>query len=456
MRARRLGDLPARGRAVVYWMQRAQRGVDNPALNVAIETGNRLGLPVAVHFGLHPGYPRANARHYAFLLDGVEETARRCEARGAAFAFRPYPDHSILRFCDEVGAAVLIGDENPLREPESWRAAAARRLTIPFLTVDADVIVPSSHFEREEWAARTLRPKITKLLPRYLVAVGNPRARTAWPRGRKPASAPIDAASLLATLPLDRGAAPVPGARGGAGAARRALRRFLARGLARYHEDRNDPARDGTSRLSAYLHFGQIGPHTVALAVRRAKAPRAAREAYLEELIVRRELAVNFALRNPAYDSFASAPAWARASLAKHAKDPRPHRYDEAALEAAATHDPLWNAAQTEMAATGRMHGWLRMYWAKKILEWTESAEAAYSIAVRLNDRYLLDGRDPNGYAGIAWAIAGKHDRPWAPDKPVIGLLRPMTAAGAARKFDVGAAIARIARDASCATLSPR
>lgn len=437
-------------------MQRAQRGHDNPALNAAIAAGARLGLPVAAHFGLHPRYPRANARHVGFLLDGLEETARRCEARGVAFAFRPYPDHSILRFCEEVGAALVIGDENPLREPESWRARAAARLTVPFWTVDADVVVPSAHFDREEWAARTLRPKIAKLLPRYLKPVGNPRARVAWKRGARPASLPIEPASLLASLPLDRAASPVPGARGGTAAALRALRRFTARALARYHEDRNDPSLDGTSRLSAYLHFGQLGPHTVAIAVRRARAPRAAKAAYLEELIVRRELAVNFALRNAAYDSFASAPAWARATLARHAGDRRSHLYPEDRLEAAATHDPLWNAAQTEMVATGRMHGYLRMYWAKKILEWTPSAAIAYDVAARLNDRYLLDGRDPNGYAGIAWAIAGKHDRPWAPDKPVIGLLRPMSAAGAARKFDVAAAVARITRDAACGIVSGR
>jgi len=456
IRVRTLAPVPDGARCVVYWMQRAQRGLDNPALNAAIESANALGLPVAVHFGLHPGYPGANERHYAFLLDGLAETARRIEARGAAFAFRPYPDHSLLEFCREVRPALVVGDENPLREPERWRERAALRLETPFWTVDADVIVPAALLERQEYAARTIRPRIQRLLPRFLRAPGNPRARTGWPRGKAPRSAPIDPETLLRALPLDRSAAPVPAARGGTAAGLRTLRRFVARGLPRYHEDRNDPSRAGTSGLSAHLHFGHLGPHTVALAVRRAKAPRAAKAAFLEELIVRRELAVNFVARNPRYDSIEGAPAWGRRTLREAANDPRPHRYDERALEGAATHDPLWNAAQREMVATGRMHGYMRMYWAKKILEWTESPEAAWAAAVRLNNRYELDGRDPSGYTGIAWAIGGLHDRPWGPRRPVYGLIRAMSDAGAARKFDVGAYIGRVERAAGRAAATGR
>ena len=451
IRVRRDGDAPSRARCIVYWMQRSQRGLDNPALDIAVEAANRLALPLAVHFGLHPGYPRANERHYAFLLDGLPETARRCEARGAAFVFRPYPDHSLIRFCDEVRPALVVGDENPLREAESWRRSAARSLTVPFWTVDGDVIVPSCHFERDEYMARTLRPKIAKLLPRYLVARRAPRCRTAWKRSDRPRSAEIDPVAILESLPFDRSARPVPGPRGGTAAGLRALRRFLATRLAGYDADRNDPAIRGTSELSAYLPFGHLGPLRVALAVRRAKAPRAAKEAFLEELIVRRELAVNFVTRNPDYDRLAGGPAWGIRALRRHARDPRPALYEEAVLESGLTGDRLWNAAQLEMVSTGRMHGYMRMYWAKKILEWTPTPEIAFEVAVRLNDRYELDGRDPNGYAGIAWAIAGKHDRPWPPERPVLGFVRPMSAAGAARKFDVGAYIARVERALGCA-----
>jgi deoxyribodipyrimidine photo-lyase len=427
-------------------MQRAQRGLDNPALNVAIGAANALGLPLAVHFGLHPRYPGANERHYAFLLDGLEETARRVEARGAAFAFRPYPGHSLLDFCREVRAALVVGDENPLREPERWRERAARDLEAPFWTVDADVIVPTALFERQEYAARTLRPRLRRHLRRFLLPTGNPRVRVRWRPGTAPSSESIRPEALLGSLPLDRSAPRVPDARGGTAAGLRVLRHFVARGLARYAADRNDPARDGTSGLSPYLHFGQLGPHTVALAVKAARASRAAKEAFLEELIVRRELAVNFVARNPRYDSIEGAPAWGRRTLREAAGDPRPYRYDEAALEEGRTHDPLWNAAQREMVVTGRMHGYMRMYWAKKILEWTGDPGEAWEIAVRLNDRYQLDGRDPNGYAGVAWAIGGLHDRPWGPRRPVFGLIRTMTGAGAARKFDVAAYIARVER----------
>ena len=446
VRVRRDGDPPARPRCVVYWMQRSQRGRENAALNLAIDAANALRLPLAVHFGLHPHYPRANERHYAFLLDGLPEIAQTVEGRGAAFVFRPYPDHSLLRFCEEVAPALVVGDENPLREPESWREHAARRLRAPFWTVDSDVIVPSCHFDREEYAARTLRPKIGKLLRRYLKPLRRPRCKVAFARGERPRSAPFLAHDLLATLPLDRSAAPVRGVKGGRAAGLRALRRFMRTALPRYHMDRNRPDLPGTSRLSAYLHFGHLGPHEVALAVRRARAPREARRAFLEELIVRRELASNFVARNPRYDRVECGEPWALRTLARHERDSRERIYPEEALAAAGTSDPLWNAAQREMVATGRMHGYLRMYWAKRLLDWTRTPAEAYRIAVALNDRYELDGRDPNGYAGIAWAICGKHDRPWPPERPVLGLIRPMTASGAARKFDVDAYVGSVAR----------
>jgi deoxyribodipyrimidine photo-lyase len=219
------------------------------------------------------------------------------------------------------------------------------------------------------------------------------------------------------------------------------LRAFLREGLPGYATRRNDPSRRGTSRLSPYLHFGHLGPRAVALAVRDADAPAEDREAFLEELLVRRELAVNYAAFNPRHDDLAGCEPWALRTLSAHAGDPRPHLYGADRLEGADTHDRLWNAAQTQMVRTGWMHGYLRMYWAKKILEWTRSPAEAFEIAVRLNDRYQLDGRDPNGYAGVAWAIGGKHDRPWPPDKPVLGLLRPMSEAGCRRKFDVEAYI---------------
>jgi deoxyribodipyrimidine photo-lyase len=441
---RRDGTPDAGGACVVYWMQRAQRGVDNPALDVAIAAANELRRPVAVFFGLHPNYPNANLRHYAFLVEGLEETKRKIERRGAAFVLWSYPDHDLLRFCDEAQPCLVVGDENPMREPESWRRNAARNLSVPFWTVDADVVAPSKLFPKEEYAARTIRPKLQKLLPVFMRQPDNPKARYRWAERNQPGGRKIIPSRLLDELPLDRSAGPAPQFKGGTAEGMRLLRRFINKRLANYETARNQPQIAGTSELSAYLHFGHLGPLTIALAVRDADAPETAKSAFLEELIVRRELAINYVARNPQYDRLAGSPEWGRKTLAEHAADPRPYYYTEAQLEAAETHDPLWNAAQLEMVVTGRMHGYLRMYWAKKILEWTEAPEDAFEIAVRLNDRYELDGRDPNGYAGIAWAIGGKHDRPWGPQRPVFGLIRYMSSEGCARKFDVRAYIERV------------
>ncbi len=425
-------------------MQRAQRGVDNPALDIAIAAANELQRPVAVFFGLHPKYPNANLRHYAFLVEGLAETKRKIEARGAVFIFRPYPNHDLLRFCAEVKPCLVVGDENPLREPEKWRQSAARKLSVPFWTVDADVVVPSKFFPKEEYAARTMRPKLHRLLPMFLQPPSNSKARYRWTEGNQPVSQEITPVRLLAELPLDRNTAPVRQYKGGTAAGMRLLRRFLNERLPAYDTARNQPQVAGTSELSAYLHFGHLSPLTIALAVDAADAPAAAKAAFIEELIVRREVAINFVARNPNYDQLAGCPAWGQRTLAAHASDERLFNYTEAQLEAAETHDPLWNAAQSEMVSTGRMHGYLRMYWAKKILEWTTTPAEAFEIAVRLNDRYELDGRDPNGYTGIAWAIGGKHDRPWGPQREVFGLIRYMTAQGCARKFDVQAYIERV------------
>lgn len=426
-------------------MQRAQRVLDNPALDIAIQLANELQKPIAVFFGLHPKYPNGNWRHYAFLMDGLAETAERVAARGAAFVFRPYPDHNLIRFCEEVKPCLVIGDENPMRAPEGWRQSAARDLRIPFYTVDADVIVPTKYFPKEEYAARTIRPKLQKLLPLFFHPCENPKAGYSWPADTEPKStAPIET-SILDSLPVDRSIAPVAGVNGGTAAGLRQLQSFIQQGLSRYDTDRNLPHLAGTSELSSYLHFGQLGPLTIALAVQSAEAPRQAKEAYLEELIVRRELAINFVARNPKYDELAGCHEWAQKTLAASTNDPRDVLYSESQLENAETHDDLWNAAQMEMVKRGRMHGYLRMYWAKKILEWTETPAEAFAIAVRLNDRYELDGRDPNGYTGVAWAIGGKHDRPWAPRRPIFGMIRYMSYDGCKRKFDIQSYIRKVA-----------
>ncbi len=438
---RRAGPPDMSGRCVVYWMQRAQRALDNPALDLAVTAGNALGLPVVALFGLVP-YPHANLRHYQFMVEGLPDTAARLAKRGVGFVVRRHPDADVAAFCDEVRAALIVGDENPLREPERWRKALSERLRVPLWTVDADVVVPSKLIPTEQFAARTIRPRIHAQLDTFLVAGREPKARVEWkaPRGLH-SFGPDD--DLLDGFPLDRRALPVAGFRGGTTEALKALSGFVRHRLAGYAHQRNKPQLPGTSRLSPWLHFGHIGPRTVALAVRDADKPAADRDAFLEEFIVRRELAVNFVRYNPRYDSLACAEPWAARTLREHARDERPYLYTERQLEHAETHDPLWNAAQRQMVTGGWMHGYVRMYWGKKILEWSRSPEEAFDAAVRLNDRYQLDGRDPNGYAGIAWAIAGKHDRAWGPVRPIFGTVRYMSLASTSRKFDSKAYIAR-------------
>ncbi|MFO7694374.1 MAG: deoxyribodipyrimidine photo-lyase [Vicinamibacterales bacterium] len=440
---RRPGPPDPGGRSVVYWMQRAQRAADNPALDIAIHAANALGLPVVAFFGLTPAYPNANRRHYAFLADGLPDIERGLEARGVGFVVRRHPDHDVARFCHDAGAALVVGDENPLREPERWRQDAAATLRVPFWTVDADVIVPSVLLAKEQYAARTIRPRLTPLIPRFLEAHPEPRARAAWRATAAAAGLPA-AAETVAGLDVDNAAGRVESFRGGPAEARRVLARFIRDRLRGYAEGRNHPERDATSQLSPYLHFGHIGPRAVARAVRDADAPREDRDAFLEEFIVRRELAVNFVRFNPRYDSLDGCEPWARRTLDAHAADRREPSYSLARLEAADTHDPLWNAAQAQMVDTGWMHGYVRMYWAKKILEWTRDPAEAFARAVLLNDRSELDGRDPNGYTGIAWGIGGKHDRAWGPERPVYGTIRYMSFASTSRKFDSARYIRRV------------
>ena len=441
----RSGGLPdPEGRCVVFWMQRSQRGVDNPALDVAVEAANALAKPVVVFFAPVPFYPNANLRHYEFLAEGIPDIAATLEQRGVGFVLRRYPEHSLLKFCDEVRPALVVGDENPMRQPSHWREVAASKLRVPFWTVDSDVIVPSRLIEKEQYAAHIIRKKLHAQVDRYLVRPKNPRPNIAWkkPRGLQSLLPDFD---ILQGWELDRSVSPVRTFRGGTAEGMRLLRQFVKKKLSRYAAQRNHPEIDGTSQLSPYLHFGHISPITVALAVEDAKAQRSAKDDYLDELITWRELAINFAHFNKLYDSMESAPDWAHRTLAAHVKDARSAAYTRAQLESAATHDELWNAAQLQMLHAGWMHNYMRMYWAKKILEWSPSPQVAYQTAVYLNDKYFLDGRDPNGYAGIAWAIAGKFDRPWF-ERPVYGTIRYMSGDAARKKFDAERYIAQMQR----------
>jgi deoxyribodipyrimidine photo-lyase len=433
---RRDGAPDSEGTCVVYWMQRAQRGVDNPALDVAVEAANALRKPVVVFFAPRP-FPPANLRHYTFLVQGIPDIAEALEKRNIGFILRRFPDHSLLKFCEEVHPALVVGDENPIRQARGWREAVAKRLEVPLWTVDADVIVPSKLLEKEQYAAFIIRPRLHTHLKQFLVPSTNPKAKVAWtkPRNVQVSTRELDVGDLTKGWDINRSVEPVADWKGGSQEGVRLLKEFVQRKLANYIQDRSHPEREGTSRLSPYLHFGHISPVTVALAIEKADVPRPAKDAFLNQVITWRELSVNLVHFNPNYDNFECGENWAHRTLAAHASDPRPVLYTEAQLENAETHDPLWNAAQMQMVATGWMHNYVRMYWGKKILEWTKSPAQAHQIAVLLNDKYEIDGRDPNGYAGIAWSIVGKFDRPWF-ERPIFGQIRYLSGASTGKKFD--------------------
>ena len=428
------------GRCVVYWMQHAQRAQDNPALETALAVANTLELPLIVYFGVIANYPNANWRHYHFLQQGLRDLAEDLAERNIPFVVRRSVDGDTLEsFLAEVDAAMLLGDENVCREPERWRQALAARLSIPFWTVDADVVVPSAIFQRSYVLLHHFRPHLLRHREQWLepIAALSPAHRWSGPALR---SWSLDG-EITAGFPadFDRRVGPVDTFTGGSHAAHKRLQEFCRLQLADYDEQRNHPEKRGTSQMSPYLHYGHISPLTIALAVRQAAAEGHASAAvvdkYLDELIGWRELAVLFVRHNPHYDSWQCAEPWAQKTLLAHASDPRPWLYTLEQLEQAQTHDELWNAAQRQMVHTGWMHNYMRMYWGKKILEWSPSVAVGYQWAITLNDRYQLDGRDPNGYAGIAWALVGKHDRPWF-DRPIFGLIRYMAGQSTGKKFD--------------------
>ncbi len=436
---RREGAPDPKGACVVYWMQRAQRGIDNHAVNLAVEIANELGLPLVVYFAGISNFPHANLRHYAFLNQGLPDIEADLAKRNITFVMRRAPHESHEKLLADVKAAFLVGDENPMREPEKWRKHLASAIRIPFWTVDTDVVVPSKLIERAQYGAYTIRPRLYRMLPEFLKPYENPKAQHEW---KKPAGFHSDSVHEDMTKgwkDFDRSVKPVEAWTGGTHAALKRLKLFTGKMLGEYEVQRNHPETDGTSSMSPYLHYGHIGPQTIALAVDEAvKANptlKSARDSYFNELIAWRELAVNFVRYTPNYDSADCAETWAKQTIADHAKDERERIYTLKQLEEAQTYDELWNAAQIQMLRHGWMHNYLRMYWAKKILEWTPDAATALKYTIHLNDKYFLDGRDPNGYAGAAWAILGKFDRAWG-SRPVFGKIRYMSGASTGKKFN--------------------
>ena len=432
-----------RGKRVLYWMQASQRAEGNHALEYAAMAANELGKPLHVFFGVSDGYPEANERHYAFMIEGLREVRRSLDRRGIDMVIQHRaPDEGAAELARD--ACLTVVDRGYTRIQREWRARAASRIDCPLLQVESDVVVPVEvASSKEEYSAATFRRKLSKKIKEYLLPVGETvlRKETAWRGVDRFDVEDVDGA--LARLSIDRSVSRfAAGPRGGTEAASALLDDFLADRLDDYPEARNDPVADATSHMSPYLHFGQISPLSIALRVIEAGGPGC--EAYLEELIVRRELSMNFVTYNDRHDRFEALPEWCRKTLAGHRKDRREYLYGLREFEEARTHDPYWNAAQREMVVTGRMHGYMRMYWGKKVLEWSKTPEEAYRVALLLNNKYETDGRDPNGYAGVAWCF-GKHDRPWG-ERPVFGNVRYMNDRGLRRKFDADAYVRKIER----------
>jgi deoxyribodipyrimidine photo-lyase len=434
---------PRSGRYVLYWMQQSQRASWNPALEVAIAEANQRRLPVVAGFGLMDGYPEANLRHYAFMLQGLRETAASLEGRGIPMLVRHgAPDAVALELAKE--AALVVSDRGYLRHQKAWRARVAKEARCPVLEVEGDVVVPVDvASDKDESAARTIRPKLHRVWDDYLRPIDEQKVEAP---ARPPVKGDIDPSDVertLSRLDLDESVRPVKRFVGGTSEARRRLDDFVGSRLQGYAGGRSEPAAYHCSMLSPYLHFGQISPLEIVCAVRQAKGGSGDdRASYVEELIVRRELAMNHANFAEGYDDYRSLPGWAQRTLAEHRGDRRERRYSRGDLEAARTHDRYWNAAMREMVHTGYMHNFMRMYWAKKILEWSSTPEHAFRTTLALNNRYFLDGRDPNSFANVAWAF-GLHDRPWA-ERPVFGKVRYMNAAGLERKFDMEAYVAAV------------
>ncbi len=420
------------GAYVLYWMQASQRAEYNHALEYAILKANELRQPTIVFFGITNYFPEGNERHYTFMVEGLREVKRSLEKRGIQMVvLHQSPELGAIQLAKRASLAVV--DRGYLRIQREWRNSAARQMDCPLIQVESDVIIPvEESSSKEEYAAATLRPKINRKLNHFLLPL----------KQNDPAVESLslefdsfdieDIGRTISGLRIDRSVKKVSSFHGGTKEAKRRLQVFLEERLNQFPELRNDPTIDYLSHMSPYLHFGQVSPLFIALKALEARSPGT--ESFLEELIVRRELSMNLVFYNDAYDSFEAVPEWAKKTLSDHRKDKRPYLYPLEKLERAQTHDPYWNAAQREMVTRGKMHGYMRMYWGKKIIEWSKTPQEAFRVALYLNNKYELDGRDPNGFAGVAWCF-GKHDRPWG-ERPIFGNVRYMNDKGLKRKFD--------------------
>ena len=459
-----------RGAYVLYWMIAARRTTHSFALDHAIARAVELGRPLLVLEPLRAGYRWASDRLHAFVVQGMADNAAAFAAARVTYLpyVEPTPGHGAgLLAALAQHACVVVTDEQPGFFLPRMVAAAGAKLAVRLEQVDGNGLLPLRAADREFSTAASFRRHLHKTLAPHLLAPPSATPLAAVPRVVRDAALPAGVArrwpaasaallegavAALAALPIDHGVAPVA-VRGGPVAAGEVLDAFIERKLARYGAGHNHPDDDSASGLSPYLHFGHISAHEVAgrvwaaarwdpsrLAGAKPTGSRegwwglpAASEAFLDELVTWRELGYGFCFHRPDYDQWSSLPAWAKQTLTEHAKDPRPELYTPRQLELAQTADPVWNAAQRQLVGEGRIHNYLRMLWGKKILEWSPSPRRALAVLIELNNKYALDGRDPNSYSGIFWTL-GRFDRAW-PERPIFGSVRYMTSASTVRKL---------------------
>lgn len=435
---------PSSGKFVLYWMQQSQRAEYNHALEYAIKQANIQGLPLLVVFALTDDYPDANLRHYTFMLEGLKETKEQLALRNIKMVVKyGHPEQVVLDV--GINASIIVCDRGYLSHQREWRQRIAKKAPCFVVQVESDVIVPIQEVtDKAEYAAYTIRPKINRQLDTYLKDLEHGVV------SHSSLSIPVKGFELdniqtvLDELDIDQSVPAVPKFfKGGTSQAKDRFESFIENSFQQYVAHRNQPKTLDVSFMSAYLHFGQISPLYLALKVKGCQDSfEEAKASYLEELIVRRELAMNFVYFNQGYDSLACLPNWAKKTLEDHKEDTREFKYSKVELENSQTHDPYWNAAMREMKISGFMHNYMRMYWGKKILEWSETPEKAYETLMTINNKYFLDGRDPNSYAGVGW-IFGLHDRAWF-ERPFFGKVRYMAASGLERKCDIKGYVSRI------------
>ena len=434
-------DENKKAKYVMYWMQMFKRTENNHALKFAIEQANERDLPLVVYEGLKYYYPWASDRLHTFILEGVEEKRKAFEKLGIIYVFylqkdKNSPKQTVKKIAKD--AAILVTDEFPCFIIPGHNAAIVDKAKIPVYAVDSNGIIPMSKFEKEEYGAYTIRPKINRILDDYFVPFEEVKIKN------KKTDINVDCpdtevnakniAKLVAECDIDHDVKPSPIYHGGTKNGRKRLKHFIEKILPNYDETRNKPEIDGSSRLSSYLHFGFLSSIEIAFAVKQSDAPKDAKDAFLEELIVRRELAFNFTYFNKDYDSLKALPDWAQKTMREHVDDERPEIFSLEELEKCETYDELWNATQREMNISGEVHNYVRMLWGKLVIQWSKNYEEAFAVLEHLNNKYCLDGRNPNSYAGILWCF-GKHDRAWG-EREIFGKLRYMTSKSTGSKFD--------------------